>query len=441
MTDPRNFVFAHLADAHVGAWPRDPEVRRALRESVLRAFDAVRAARAEFLLISGDLFHTPVPEPAEVAPIAAGLRALIADGRRVYVIYGSHDYVAHRTSWLDVLAETGIFLRAAPEAVRIEGDRWTLPFLIDAPTGAAIAGISGRAHGLDRSYFAAVDAEAFRAHPGFKVFQFHAAIDEYLPPGLREHIHGVSRADLPGGCDYYAGGHIHYTYTGEGPEGGLLVNPGAVFGTNLTDLENGASGRTHQGVVIVTVTDGRPSAAFVDTAPRQALRVFDVDVAGRSAEEAKAIVAEALKTRSTPGGLLFPRIKGTLSDGSLGTLGLHRTETSAQRLGVDAVHFDLREAQGARVVDVPEPGSESDLEADAIARLLATAEPALPELAGAPGAVRVRDLLRELGTPPGEGEARRDYVHARVEGGLAVLGLRGRRQPTESGEEAGSPRN
>ncbi|MCI4317929.1 MAG: metallophosphoesterase, partial [Thermoplasmata archaeon] len=162
MTDPRNFVFAHLADAHVGAWPRDPAVRRALRESVLRALEVVGERNAEFLLVSGDLFHTPVPEPGEVAPIAAGLRRLVESGKRVYVIYGSHDYVAHRTSWLDVLAETGIFLRAAPEAVQVEGDRWSLPFRVDGPTGAAIAGISGRAHGLDRSYFASVDSEAFR---------------------------------------------------------------------------------------------------------------------------------------------------------------------------------------------------------------------------------------------------------------------------------------
>jgi len=42
-------------------------------------------------LISGDLFHTPVPDPGEVAPVAAALRRFIDQGRRIYVIYGSHD--------------------------------------------------------------------------------------------------------------------------------------------------------------------------------------------------------------------------------------------------------------------------------------------------------------------------------------------------------------
>src|SRR5208283_4587898 len=232
---PDRFVFAHLADAHVGAWPRDPAVRLALRESLLSALRVAEERNAEFLLVSGDLFHTPVPDPGEVAPVTAALRRFVNQGRRIYVIYGSHDYVAHRTSWLDVLAETGVFLKVAPEAVRTEGTRWTLPFRIDEPTGARIAGISGRSHGLDREYFRGVDSEAFRAEPGFKIFQFHAAIEECLPVRLREHILGIQRADLPAGCGYYAGGHIHGMYQDEGPGGGLLVNPGAIFGTTVTD--------------------------------------------------------------------------------------------------------------------------------------------------------------------------------------------------------------
>ncbi len=69
----RSFVVAHLADAHVGAWPRAPAVRAALRQSVLRALEVVEEQDAEFLVISGDLFHTPVPDPAEVAPVASAL--------------------------------------------------------------------------------------------------------------------------------------------------------------------------------------------------------------------------------------------------------------------------------------------------------------------------------------------------------------------------------
>ena len=420
------FRFAHLADAHVGAWPRDATVRRALRESVLAALRTVSDRQCEFLLVSGDLFDTPVPEPAEVAPVAAALRELVAQGRRVYVIYGSHDYVAHRTSWLDVLAETGLFLRAAPEAVQAEGDRLTLPFLVDGPTGARIAGVSGRAHGLDRAYFAGLDSEAFRAEPGFHVFMFHAAVQEYLPEHLQEHIQGVSRLDLPPDCQYYAGGHIHYTYTGTGPGGGLLVNPGAVFGTKVPEVENGALGRTHQGVVIVTVQDGRAEAEFVDTAPRDRLQVFDVDVGGRRPEEAKELVQEAVRVHTAPGALLFPRLHGTLVEGTIGAIGLPKTGAAAESQGSGHVHWDLRDLSPPSPAAEAAGSTEADLERAAYRSIAAQAPPSLAELfSGADGERRLAELVRELGWPQEEGQSRVDYEQARRRTALKLLGVQG----------------
>jgi len=416
------FVFAHLADAHVGAWPRDPAVRAALRESVLSALRVAEDRGAEFLLISGDLFHTPVPDPGEVAPVAAALRQFVDQGRRIYVIYGSHDYVAQRTSWLDVLAETGVFLKVAPEAVHAEGTRWTLPFRIDEPTGCRIAGISGRSHGLDREYFRAVDSEQFRAEPGFKIFQFHAAVEEYLPANLREHIHGIRVDDLPAGCDYYAGGHIHYTYVGEGPGGGLLVNPGAVFGTSRTDLENGQEGRTHQGVVIVSVAEGRPTAEFVDTAPRGAVHLVDVDVSGKTAEEARAELERRLSSESAPGALLFPRVHGTLADGTLASLALTQV---ARRRGPEAgsVHWDVRDLAPAPTEATSIP-SEVHVETQELQRLLTETAVGRSWLDGMEGEQRVRELLRELGLPKSEGESRQDYSNARLGTARRILGVR-----------------
>jgi exonuclease SbcD len=418
----RPFRFAHLADAHVGAWSRDAAVRDALRESVLRAIRTVGERDCEFLLISGDLFHTPVPDPAEVAPVAAALKELVDAGRRIYTIYGSHDYVAHRTSWLDVLAETGLFLRAAPEAVRVEGDRWTLPFLTDEPTGARIAGISGRSHGLDRSYFLGVDSEAFRAASGFKIFQFHAAVQEFLPEGLRAHIRGISVDDLPGGCDYYAGGHIHRSYTGAGPSGlGLLVNPGAVFGTSVPDIEDGVAGRSRRGVVVVEVRDGRPTAEWVETASATPIRVFDIDVDGRSADEAQLEVAAAVDRASSPGALLFPRVHGTLSDGSLGALGLGRWRSPGAVGG--SVHWDLADAQSATPAETAFEGDETRLETEAFGRLAADPALGIPSMAGEAGADRLRELLDALGAERTEGEGKADYERLRLLGALRALRL------------------
>ncbi len=417
----RAFVFAHLADAHVGAWPRAPAVRAALRQSVLRALEVVEERDAEFLVISGDLFHTPVPDPAEVAPIASALRRLVDRGKRIYAIYGSHDYVAHRTSWLDVLAAAGVFAKVAPEAVRTEGTRWTLPFLVDRPTGAAIAGISGRSHGLDRAYFRAVDSEAFTQQSGFKIFLFHAAVEEYLPASLREHIRGISREDLPAGCGYYAGGHIHATYLGDGPGGGPLVNPGAVFGTSRTDLEHAVAGTTHRGVAIVRVEDGQAHVELVDTAPSDLLRLVDVDVTGRSAEEARREIERRVREESSPGTLVFPKVHGELAGGSLASLDF--AEVSKAAAPADgAITWDVRDLLPPGEESGPR-GDETDIEAREIAELLSDTRKTAGWLAGKEAERLVRELVRELGVPRAEGESRADYQNARIDAARRLLGL------------------
>ena len=429
---PRDFVFAHLADAHVGAWPRDPAVRAALRESVLEALRTVRERSADFLLISGDLFHTPVPDPDEVAPVAAALRDLAGRGIRVYVIFGSHDYVAHRTSWLDVLAETGLFVRVAPEAVRAGDARWQLPFLVDVPTGTVIAGISGRSHGLDREYYRSMDPTAYAQSPGFHVFMFHAAVQEYLPAGLQAHIRGVNRDDLPSGVDYYAGGHIHVSYVGQGPSGGLLVNPGAVFGTSLTDIEQGARGRSHRGLVLVSVRAGVPTMEFVETLRPGRVDVFEVNIAGKTPEEARTVVRDEVRAHSVPGVLLFPHLTGVSDTTRAAELGLPDSSSDAAALGAASVHWDMADLAAHDPAAPAAPATETQLEDQVLQTLGGLGPIPIPGLDPDEVTRRLRELVRELGTPPGDGEAKEDYRTGRVNAGFRVLGIR-RHEP-----EAGS---
>jgi hypothetical protein len=199
-----------------------------------------------------------------------------------------------------------------------------------------------------------------------------------------------------------------------------LVNPGAVFGTSVTDLENGVKGRTHQGVVIVSVEDSLPIPEFVDTAPRESVHVFDIDVSGRSAEEARSMVARAVAENSGRGALLFPRLHGRLKDGSLGDLGLTMESFDRSRSHGPTVHWDLGGAESAPSADSGE-GDVAEAERRFIRELAAETDPALVELLGKAGDRRVRELLQELGTPRGEGEAKSDYEAARRRAGLAIL--------------------
>ncbi|MFZ0829620.1 MAG: hypothetical protein WAN40_00605, partial [Thermoplasmata archaeon] len=303
-------------------------------------------------------------------------------------------------------------------------ERWKLPFLIDAPTGAVIAGISGRSHGLDREYYRSMDPSDYVRTPGFHVFMFHAAVQEYLPPGLQAHVRGVSRADLPPDADYYAGGHIHASYTGLGPSGGLLVNPGAVFGTSLPDIVQGAAGRSHRGLVVVTVRSGVPSLEFVETLRPGSVDVFDVDLSGKSADEARTTVRDEVRAHSVPGVLLFPHLTGVSDATRAAELGLQDSSSDAAARGAASVHWDVADLAPGTSDRVAGPETETQLE-DLVLETLGSLTPLpLPGLSPEEASRRIRELVRELGTPPGDGEAKEDYRTARVNAGLRVLGVR-----------------
>lgn len=404
----RAFRFAHLADAHVGAWARDSAMRAAHRASVLRALQAVADEHCDFLVIAGDLFHNPTPEPAEAAPVARALRHLNDLGIRIYAIFGSHDYVVHQTSWLDVLSEGGLFVRVAPETLREEGKEWELPWIRDEPTGALIAGVSGRTQGLDAHAFETMRSENFVQEKGFHIFLYHAAITECLPKELREMVEGVPLDQLPKSCEYYAGGHIHETYEGTGPDGhGVLVNPGATFGTAVTDLDKISRGLTRAGIVIVDVDSGVAHPRWVVTTPKESVRFVDIDVQTTPVQAATHQAEIALGDVGAPGAaeILVPRLHGERD----GTFDVAAFSTALRTLGADVVHLDLNDLTArATPPATPIPIDPDDLEGSILTSFLSGAPP-LPGMTPTEALQVAREVLRDLRRAQTPGETSEDY--------------------------------
>ena len=336
------------------------------------------------------------------------------------MIYGSHDYVAHRTELAGCARRSGRVRRVAPEAVRSGEALWTLPWTEDVPTGARIAGVSGRSHGLDRDYYRSMDSSAFKAEPGFCIFQFHAGVEEYLPSHLRDKIKGIRVQDLPAGVEDYAGGHIHYTYEGAGPGGGLLINPGAVFGTSRTDIENGEAGRTHRGVVIVTVTGEDPPRGVRGHAragrdPHAGCRYLGGGPRGDSRADRRA----GREAAPVAGTLVLPRLHGTLAGGRATSLDLAAARVALEKQGI-TVQVDARNVESS-LDSMPSAVSESTVETEEIDRLLAEG-PELPSwFRDVDGPRLVRELLAELGVPKEEGQSTLDYDTARRTGARLLL--------------------
>ena len=189
MHSPRDgFRFAHLSDVHVGAW-REANLAKVSMEAFEWMLDRCLKEEVDFIVISGDLFDSNIPDLKAVKEAAEAMRRVKDKGVRIYVTYGSHDFSVSATSIIDVLDGAGLFTKVMKLESPSEGEKLKLGFVTDGPTGAKLAGLFGRKNGLESEYYALLDRPPLERERGFKVFVFHSAIDELRPPdaGRRSH--------------------------------------------------------------------------------------------------------------------------------------------------------------------------------------------------------------------------------------------------------------
>jgi DNA repair exonuclease SbcCD nuclease subunit len=352
--------FAHLADAHLGAF-RDPVLKELNLQAFLGCLDVARETGVEFLVMAGDLFDSNLPDMAVVERAAAGLRALRDAGVRIYAFHGSHDRSPTETGVSDVLASAGLFENMGVQELRGEND--TPAVVHDEPTGAVLAAIGGRPRGLERKVLEAIDKdELARSVEGapLAIFGYHGAIKGMLPPHLDKKVAAVSQTLLPPGFHYYALGHVHHHAVRPLRRGRVAVYPGPTFGADFRDLSDG----NPKGLVLVEVKDdGRchPRYIPVEVAP---IELLDIDVGDSMAEEARVAVGKRAGTIDPEGKVVLLKVRGILSQGR------------PAEVGVPAVRQDILK-KGALVVYVnraglhpPDRGSEG-----AAAHGTATKEP------------------------------------------------------------------
>src|SRR5712692_10192248 len=172
------YSFAHLSDVHVGAF-RQPVLQNLVIDAFNKAMDLCLQRKVDFIIISGDLFDSNIPDMGLLNPAVKKMGEVKDKGIQFYVVYGSHDFSPTQTSIVDILESAGLF-RKVTEGKEADG-KLELEFQIDGRTGTKLCGISGRRRGIERRYFEILDREKLEREEGFKVFIFHGAVTEYKP--------------------------------------------------------------------------------------------------------------------------------------------------------------------------------------------------------------------------------------------------------------------
>ncbi len=314
--------FAHIADAHLGAFSKNPK----LKELNLKAFEiAVHKSieeQVDFIIIAGDLFHNPIPDMEIVRRAVEILKNAVDRGIRIYVIYGSHDFSAGSTALLDVLSSTGLFKKVVNYEV-YDGKLRILP--VKDATGVSILGISGLSSAQEVEYFEHIDRDYLERIEHPKIFVFHTTISELKPSYIPDR-YALPKSLLPQDFDYYAGGHLHERIESD-LNGKPLIYPGALFGATYNDLDI----LKERGFYIVE--DFKPRFVPVEVC-KFYKRVIKAD--GYSAEELNKELLE-LSKEDHSGQVVILKVKGELRSGKVGDIDFHSIRENIRETAIDVL--------------------------------------------------------------------------------------------------------
>ncbi|HIH61206.1 MAG TPA: DNA repair exonuclease [Methanobacteriales archaeon] len=328
------YKFAHLADCHLGAH-RYTELKRIELESFKEAIKESVNSKVDFIVISGDFFHSNIPNMEVVKEAAKVLKDLKEAEIPVYVCYGSHDYSPTRTSMIDVLESADLLKRV--DNIRRGEEGYILDFIRDPVTGAKLTGISARRMSMEKEQFKYLNKEPLESEKGFKIFLFHSAITELKPARLSE-MESIPLSLFPRGFDYYAGGHLHEKIEKYEKDYGLIVYPGPLLGSYATDLEANAKGKKQRGFYIIEFDDTIKNASFL---PLDLVEYayFPYDVTGKSSQEAMDDIISELQVYDVDGKVVMVKIWGELSSGKTAEIDPLRIRDLLVEMG--ALHVNI----------------------------------------------------------------------------------------------------
>lgn len=338
----RPFSFVHIADIHLGYEQYNMSVRR---EDFARAFhEAVEKTlelKPDFIIIAGDLFHQARPSNKTLEDAVKIFRRLREAGIPVLVVDGSHDAAPNII--------TGTILNPLDSAGLIH----YLPRRVNAcweNDSCYVYGVPNfrtrqrTEHQLPGFY------ELKRPKPAeekFNIFVFHMALD--IPEIMRGRPSMIAEASpdyIPGGFDYYAGGHLHTPW--QLPfKGSLLVYSGSTETVSYEDAE------VEKGFYYVEVRGrGEFEINRIKLSSPRLFKVLEGDYTGYSPRRITEKAAEIVRENDEPGAVIIPLLRGTLpAEASRNEIDLARIRAAAEKaLLVRPIVYMREESLPAEVV-------------------------------------------------------------------------------------------
>ena len=414
------YSFAHLADCHLG-FQKQEKLQRLEQEVFEDAIDVCMKRKVNFILISGDLFHTSLPDMRVVRFAFKKFKEVYERGMPVYVVYGSHDYSVNHHSVIDLLTDVGYLQRA--DRPKEFTDKLELDFIVDPVTGAKITGLPGRTTSLDRRYYQSLDRDALEREKGFKIFQFHIGIDELKTRGMPE-MDSMPMSLLPRNFDYYAGGHVHTRVIEDGYDNyGTISYPGTTFAGHPSDFESSARG-VQRGFFIVNFEDEITNVEFVPT-KHVGFEMVSVDANDKTSARVQEEIADKVEKIDTEEKIVILKVAGEMSAGKTSEIEL--TKISEQLKEKGAINVDIKRSQfSSKEYNITPVKGENREEVikNILVENIGEVKMERPELSGDQGVALALKLLHKLKEPKGD-ETVSYYEERVIQDARELLGLTG----------------
>lgn len=409
--------FAHMSDIHIGAF-RQPELKKLLLDAFDAAIDRCIEEGVAFIVMAGDIFDSNIPDLTSVRRAAKKMKEAVDAGIRVYAVYGSHDFSPNYSSIVDVLDGAGVFIRA--ESLSTSGGRSTLGFVRD-PSGPLICGVSGRKLSIDRDVYSALNRKELEDAEGFKIFVFHAAIDELKPSAL-EAMEAIPASYLPSGFNYYAGGHVHSRSLESLPGHANIAFPGPLFATDYTELLQLAHGG-ERGFFIVEFEEKVSRVEFVPIKVCDPVELH-YSAQGKTSGRAAKELTELASGANVGGKVVLLTVEGELSDGKTSDIDFYavRRLLMASKPAIVLSNYSHLTTREQRSIPPPKPSqvAEKELFEREIIKVKSDEVP----LRGSKGVALAVELLNVLKEGRRENENKGDFEDRTAKAGFGVLGLK-----------------
>nr|WP_236629435.1 exonuclease SbcCD subunit D [Methanonatronarchaeum thermophilum] len=402
-----------MSDVHLGSWGGTD-----LKQLAIKAFnqtiDRCINKNVDFIIISGDLFETGRPPTTVLMEAFRRLRELNKKNIEVLVVPGSHDFSPSGNTMLNVLESADLITNVSQG--QMENGKLKLNF--HEPTeGVKVTGMLGRAGSLESKAYQLLNQKQLEKEPGFKIFMFHSAINEYKPEYLKR-MKGIKLSYLPKNFDYYAGGHVHKQDKFHEEDYGHITFPGAIFPTDYRELEKNQHGSFY--IVDVNENQIEIQTEKIEVAP---ITSIEIDAENKTPEMVEQNINKEIKKREIENSITLLKIYGVLKTGKTTEIGLNEIRNKIKDLGATAVRTNINQLKTKEYQEFDvKAGDRKELEQKLIEEHIGQFE--LNDKTDKEKQQLTKQLFDKLSIEKEDGEKKKDYKERVVQDALKTLGIK-----------------